>query len=168
MKQYHYFFGVDISKKTVDISLLHQQQIAHKQFSNDADGMAALLQWINELNTVADETLFCMEATGLYCFTLTHFLAASAIDVWIEHAAKIKKSTDLERGKNDKVDSKRIAMYASKFTERLRLWKPMDATIDKIKHLASLRDRLVETQKRLISPINEFEETGNAGFNICR
>jgi transposase len=161
MKQYNYFFGVDISKKTVDISLLHQQQITHKQFGNDADGMAALMQWLNELNTITSETLFCMEATGLYCFTLTHFLAANTIDVWIEHAVKIKKSTALERGKNDKVDSKRIAIYASKFTERIRLWRPMDTTIDKIKHLASLRDRLVDTQKRLLTPINEFEEVGN-------
>jgi transposase len=161
MKQYNFFFGVDISKKTVDISLLHQQKITYKQFSNDATGMKDLMQWITELNTIASETLFCMEATGLYCFTLTHFLADKSIDVWIEHAAKIKKATALERGKNDKVDSKRIAWYASKFTERIRLWKPMDATIDKIKHLAALRDRLVETQKRLLTPINEFEDVGN-------
>jgi transposase len=37
----------------------------------------------------------------------------------------------------------------------------MDTTIEKIKNLASLRDRLVETQKRLIAPINEFEDVGN-------
>jgi transposase len=164
MKKYNYFFGVDISKKTVDISLLYQQQISHKQFVNDINGMKELMQWLNALKTDADETLFCMEATGLYCFTLTHFLAKKSIDVWIEHAAKIKKSTALERGKNDKVDSKRIAIYASKFTERLRLWKPMDITIEKIKHLASLRDRLVETQKRLITPIKEFEEVGNTSM----
>jgi transposase len=161
MKKYNYFFGVDVSKKTVDISLLHQQQITHEQFDNDADGMKEFLQWFTQLNAITDETLFCMEATGLYCFTLTHFLAAHTIDVWIEHAAKIKKSTALERGKNDKVDSKRIAIYAAKNLEQIRLWKPMDATIDKIKHLASLRERLVETQKRLLTPINEFEDVGN-------
>ena len=161
MKKYNYFFGVDVSKKTVDISLLHQQQIIHKQFANNANGMKELLQWFKELNAISSETLFCMEATGLYCFTLTYFLAANTIDVWIEHAAKIKKSTALERGKNDKVDSKRIAIYASKNLEQIRLWKPMNATIEKIKHLASLRDRLVETQKRLLTPIKEFEDVGN-------
>jgi len=161
MKQYNYFFGVDISKRTVDISLLHLQSITHKQFDNNRSGMQELCQWLKELQIQFDETLFCMEATGLYCFTLTHFLAENTIDVWIEHAAQIKKSTALDRGKNDKVDSKRIAIYCSKNLDRLRLWRPMDATIDKIKHLASLRERLVETQKKLLTPINEFEETGN-------
>ena len=161
MKQYHYFFGVDISKKTVDISLLHLQTMTHKKFSNDSSSMQELLQWLKELQIDFNQTLFCMEATGLYCFTLTHFLATNTIDVWIEHAVQIKKATALARGKNDKVDSQRIASYCAKNLERLRLWKPMDTTIDKIKHLASLRERLVETQKRLLTPINEFEDIGN-------
>ncbi len=161
MKQYNYFFGVDISKKTVDISLLHLQSLTHKKFSNDSSGMSELQAWLKELQIVFDQTIFCMEATGLYCYTLTHFLAMKEIDVWVEHAINIKKATALARGKNDKVDSQRIAIYCSKNLDRLRLWKPMDSTIDKIKHLASLRERLVETQKRLISPINEFEDTGN-------
>lgn len=161
MKQYNYFFGVDISKKTVDISLLYMQSLTHRKFSNDQGGMDALLEWLKELAIVKAETIFCMEATGLYCFTLTNFLASGNIDVWVEHAANIKKATALARGKNDKVDSHRIAVYCSKNVEKIRLWKPMDATIEKIKNLASLRDRLVETQKRLIIPINEFEDIGN-------
>lgn len=161
MKQYTYFFGVDISKKTVDISLLHLQSSTHRKFSNDKDGMIDLLQWLKDLQIKEDETIFCMEATGLYCFTLTNFLASGNIDIWVEHAANIKNATALARGKNDKVDSQRIALYCSKNLEKIRLWKPMDTTIEKIKNLASLRDRLVETQKRLITPINEFEDVGN-------
>ena len=123
--------------------------------------MDLLLQWMEELNLDFSRTLFCMEATGLYCFTLTHFLAEKAIDVWIEHAAQIKKATALARGKNDKVDSQRIASYATKNLDRLRLWKPMGKALEKIKHLATLRERVVDTQKRLLAPIKEFEEVGN-------
>lgn len=161
MKQYNYFFGVDISKKTVDISLMHQQAVIHKKFTNDQDGMSELLLWLKEMQINIENALFCMEATGLYCYTLTHFLATSGIDIWVEHAANIKNATALARGKNDKIDSQRIASYCSRNLDRLRLWKPMDTTIEQIKNLAALRDRLVETQKRLVTPINEFEETGN-------
>lgn len=133
----------------------------HRQFTNDDAGMKELMKWFKELGINYSESLFCMEATGLYCFTLTHFLATHSIDTWIEHAAQIKKSTAMARGKNDKVDSQRIALYATKFQERLRLWKPVNATLEKIKHLAALRDRLVETQKRLVTPIKEFEDVGN-------
>ena len=164
MKQYNHFFGVDVSKRTVDITHEHNQQLTHRQFTNDDDGMEQLMEWLNELNPDIENTLFCMEATGLYCFPLTRFLAANSIDIWIEHAAQIKKATALARGKNDKVDSQRIVLYATKNLERLRLWKPMDATLEKIKHLASLRNRLVETKKKLVTPIKEFEDMGNTAM----
>ena len=161
MKQYKHIFGVDVSKKTVDITHVKEQQFTHRQFSNDDAGMMELLLWFKELDIAYAETLFCMEATGLYCFPLTQFLAANAIDIWIEHAPQIKKANAAARGKNDKIDSQRIALYATKYLDRLRLWKPAGTTLDKIRHLASLRDRLVETKKRLINPINEFEDMGN-------
>lgn len=161
MKQYKQFFGVDVSKKTVDITYLQNEQDEHRQFSNDDAGMKELLDWITLLRSNVEETLFCMEATGLYCFPLTSFLNGNHIDTWVEHALQIKKATALARGKNDKVDSKRIAVYASKNLDRLRLWKPMNTTLEKIKHLATLRERLVETQKKIVVPIKEFEEVGN-------
>lgn len=161
MKEYKHFFGVDISKKTIDVTLSKDLQLTHRQFSNDSPGMDELMQWLKELDLNFDSFLFCMEATGLYCFPLTQFLASNTIDIWIEHSARIKKATALDRGKNDKIDSKRIALYAAKNLERLRLWRPAGSTLDKIKHLASLRDRLVETKKRLVNPINEFEDMGN-------
>lgn len=146
MKQYDHVFGVDVSKKTVDITHVINQQFTHRQFTNDDAGMKQLMEWFKELTPEFDKTLFCMEATGLYCFTLTHFLASHSIDTWIEHAAQIKKATALARGKNDKVDSQRIAV---------------NATLEKIRHLASLRERLVDTKKRLATPIKEFEDVGN-------
>ncbi len=161
MKQYDHVFGVDVSKKTIDITHVINQQFTHRQFSNDEAGMEQLMEWLKELAIEFDQTLFCMEATGLYCFPLTRFLAGNCIDIWIEHAAQIKKATALARGKNDKVDSQRIALYATKNLDRLRLWKPVNATLEKIRHLASLRERLVETKKRLATPIKEFEDMGN-------
>ena len=161
MKNYEYYFGVDVSKKTVDITLVKASTQEHRKFDNNESGMQDLTQWFKDLNLNTSTTLFCMEPTGLYCFPLTKFLAENNIDIWIEHAAKIKKSTALERGKNDKVDSRRIAMYAVKNLDRLCLWKPLDSTIEKIKNLASLRERMVETKKKLMNPIKELEDMGN-------
>src|SRR5260221_4830261 len=131
MKKYRYIFGVDISKKTVDITYSFDQQTIHRKFSNDPEGMNELMDWLKEISIRFEETLFCMEATGLYCFPLTQFLTGNLIDTWIEHAAQIKQSTVLDRGKNDKVDSRRIALYATKNLDRLRLWKPMSNTLER-------------------------------------
>jgi transposase len=161
MKQYQYFLGVDVSKTTLDITLLHGEAFTHRQFSNDADGMEQLVPWLKALDVNYQEALFCMEATGLYCLVLTTFLAENSIDTWIEHAAQIKKANALDRGKNDKVDSRRIALYAFRNADRVRLWKPTSATLQKVRHLAALRERLVDTKKRLLTPIQEFEDSGN-------
>jgi transposase len=67
MKHYNHFFGVDVSKKTIDITHADKQLFTHRQFCN-------------EINLNFEETLFCMEATGLYCFPLTQFLATNSID----------------------------------------------------------------------------------------
>ena len=161
MKDYQHVFGVDVSKQTVDITYLRNNQFTHRRFMNNPAGMEELTLWFQELKIQYDATLFCMEATGLYCFPLTDFLVSNKIDIWIENALQIKRSMALARGKNDKIDSQRIAVYASKNVERLRLWKPVNITLQKIKNLATLRERLVETKKRLETPIKEFEEVGN-------
>lgn len=161
MKTYKQFYGVDVSKRTVDIAYKGGDINVHKKFTNDAQGMEQLTQWLLDNQASPEDTLFCMEATGLYCFTLTHFLCSKSIDVWVEHSTAIKKATAMPRGKNDKVDAERIALYATKNLDRLRLWKPVDTTLNKIKHLAILRERLVDSVKRLTVPIKEFEDVGN-------
>lgn len=161
MKNYEHVFGVDVSKKTVDITHIRDHESSHRKFSNDDAGMKELLLWIEEYTKVPETVLFCMEATGLYCFQLTGFLSNNSIDIWVEQAIQIKKAMGVARGKNDKIDSMRIALYATKNMERLQLWKPMNATLETIKHLAALRERLVETKKKLEVPIGEFEAVGD-------
>ena len=165
MKEYRHFYGVDVSKKTVDITYTDRQSSIHRKFANNSAGMEELTTWLTETKASPDDTLFCMESTGLYCFTLTHFLCSQGIDVWVEHAHTIKRDAGLARGKNDKIDSQRIALYAAKNLDRLRLWTPMSSTLEKIKHLATLRERLVDTVKRLTVPIKEFEEMGNLAMS---
>lgn len=161
MKDYKHFYGVDVSKQTVDVSYSDKHVTVHQKFNNDQAGMDRLMEWLTESKVDLQYTLFCMEATGLYCLTLTHFLSSHSVDVWVEHSNAIKKATALARGKNDKLDSVRIVSYAIKNLDRLRLWKPMDSTLEKVKNLATLRERLVDTVKRLTVPVEEFVARGD-------
>lgn len=161
MKQYNNIFGIDVSKKTVDITHLFLDETEHRIFSNDPTGMEQLHEWLLELKASPNDTLFCMEATGLYCMTLTLFLTSNKYDTWVEQAIQIKRASGMTRGKSDKIDSFRIALYAKKNTDKIKLWTPVSSTLQKIKNFAALRDRLVDTKKRLRVPINEFEEMGD-------
>jgi transposase len=76
----------------------------------------------------------------------------------LESAIQIKRSQGLVRGKNDKVDARRIATYAYKNREHLVFWKPQRLIIQKLKALLVTRDRLVAGKTMLSVPIQECEE----------
>ena len=77
----------------------------------------------------------------------------------MEPALKIKKSLGMTRGKNDKVDAKRIAKYAYEKRENLLPTILPGQEIDRIKSLLSLRDKLVKH--------NTAYKNGLTGLNDC-
>jgi transposase len=106
------------------------------------------------------DTLFCMEATGMYCSALLNFFKDASANVWVENAIQIKRSSGITRGKQDKIDAHRIALYSFRNADAVRLWKPSSEILEQIRNLASLRDRMVQTQKKLQTPIDELEAVG--------
>lgn len=162
---YQYVIGMDISKHSFDMAILsvnNPEAIFHNAFSNDAKGFNEMKLFVAAAMPGYDSSkaLFCMEATGLYCTALLHFFESQQANVWVENATQIKRSLGMKRGKTDKVDSICIAKYAFKNTELVRLWKPSGEVLEKIKHFATLRDRMVQTQKRLLTPLEELRDAG--------
>ena len=123
MKEYKQIYGVDVSKKSVDIVYTDKQVTVHQKFTNDLAGTKQLTGWLAQNQASPEDTLFCMETTGLYCFTLTHFLCSRSIDVWVEHSTTIKRATALARGKNDKIDAQRISPSLDFYDQRKDLRK---------------------------------------------
>lgn len=163
--QYKFFVGIDVSKNTLDVGLINSTDsglIKHHQVSNDDDGIAGMVNWLEQQASFSMEvTLFCLEHTGIYNYPLLQFFTRNSSSVWVENPMQIKKSLGLQRGKNDKVDAVRIANYAFRSVDRVKLWQPSRIVVDKLKHLSALRERLVETKKRLQTPVNELLEIGN-------
>jgi transposase len=163
--QYNFFIGIDVSKSTLDVGLINSSQageVKHHQVSNDDDGIMAMVKWLEqESGFSVQSALFCLEHTGIYNYPLLQFFTQHGADVWVENPIQIKKCLGLQRGKNDKVDAMRIANYAYRYVDQVKLWQPARIVVDKLKHLAALRERLVETKKRLQTPINELLQVGN-------
>ena len=163
--EFRFFIGIDVSKDTLDIGLLdaeNSETVNHQQVSNNDSGIAAILHWLEEHHGFSiQDSLFCLEHTGMYNYPLLQFFSKHGASVWVENPIQIKKSLGLQRGKNDKVDAMRIAQYAYRSREEVKLWYPAREVIDRLKHLAALRERLVETRKRLLTPVKELFEIGN-------
>jgi transposase len=163
--KYQFFVGIDVSKLTFDVACLSAQSsqtITHNVFNNDADGITAMVDFFKSTlpGYKQSATLFCMESTGMYCNALLIFFKDASAHVWVENAIQIKRSSGIIRGKQDKIDAQRIALYAYRNADAVRLWKPTSEILDEIRNLASLRDRMVQTQKKLQTPIDELEAVG--------
>ena len=78
---------------------------------------------LNELlNIDAEQIVVCAEFTGLYIYPLTISCQAGNYKLWLEDPTQIKYSSGLQRGKNDPVDAKRIALYAYRYIDKLKIY----------------------------------------------
>jgi transposase len=147
--EFKHFIGVDVSKATLDVTVVFAAKpLLHHQINNTSkDIKSALPGLLKTVGATLAETLFCMEYTGIYNLPLLNWLQGQGAQVWLESGVQIAKSTGVTRGKNDKVDSCRIAMYAFTNRHKIRLWKAPKPVLGKLSALLSQRTRLIKVKR---------------------
>lgn len=155
--EFTYFIGVDVSKKTLDFALVMAgQQCFHLQLENSVAGIRQAVKALKaQFKVQLHQALFCVEHTGLYQNTLLAYLSKHKANIWLESALHMKASSGLQRGKTDKADAGRIAMYAYKNQDRVNIWQEPREQITQLRALVALRSRLVEARKQLQLPLQE-------------
>lgn len=163
-KLFKNFVGVDISKTWFDAALIRSadaSKIIHQQFSQTPDGYKKMQQWLQQHDvSLHDDTLFCMEYTGIYNTGLVNYLVEQHAQVWVEMPLRIKRAGGLERGSDDRSAACKIAWYALRYHDQAKLWKPADSSIEKIKHLITQRERIITSIKHLTVPAEELKQCG--------
>lgn len=159
--EFTYYIGCDVSKNELDFAVMQgKQYLFHEEIANEPQ---AIKTFVNELKKLPDfdlsKAVFCMEHTGIYNNHLLVYLHKKNGNICLEAATHIKNSLGNIRGKNDKVDAIRIAEYAYKNREELRLWKPKRDIVMQLAQLAATRSRLIAAKKILKTPLRE-----NNGF----
>ena len=124
--EFTYFIGCDVSKNELDFAVMQGKQfLFHKEIANNPKAIQAFVSELKKLSNFDLATaVFCMEHTGIYNTHLLVYLHKKKANSCLEPATQIKNSLGNIRGKNDKVDAIRIAEYAYKNREELRLWQP--------------------------------------------
>ncbi|MEP2274462.1 MAG: transposase [Reichenbachiella sp.] len=75
--QYSHIIGIDISKMSIDVTLIDSQSLkSHTSlYSNDSEGFQKMKKWIKQLgNDCNEDILFCMEHTGIYTRNIVKYL----------------------------------------------------------------------------------------------
>lgn len=165
------FIGCDIGQDSFTFCLRSDTQIIYQgEVSNSSK---SIKKWLSDLKKdqqlELDQITFCMEHTGIYGLILMRVLHERSFTICVESAANIKLSLGIQRGKNDKVDARRIAEYAMRYTDRLKLWKPKRAILQKLQLLNSMRARLIKTRNILSRNIKEVKRfMGNEEHSILK
>lgn len=158
---YKYFVGIDVSKSTLDYSVLSEgKEVFHIQLKNSIEGLEQFLQKLSVIsqNDNFDDVLFCMEHTGIYCSHIFTLIEMYDINLWVESSLRIKKTMGLTRGKTDRIDAKRIALFSYRYQDKIRLWTPERTIVKRLKHLLTFRTRTIETIKLISAPLKELKE----------
>lgn len=136
------YIGIDISKLNFDAFIYGINQ--HKVFSNDKQGFDSLLRWLKKTCKSDDINDFyiCLEHTGIYSLTISVYFEENNVVFSMISPLEIKRSLGITRGKNDKVDARRIAEYAYLKREHIKSTKLPSKSILKLHPLLTLRDRL--------------------------
>lgn len=109
-----YFVGIDISKTTLEWAVYDGKKVVLQTASvNTVAGIKTALRLLKKLASWnPQQTVFCMEHTGIYNAHLLDFLHKLHFPIWLESSLQIKKAGGLQRGKTDSIDAQRIAEYA--------------------------------------------------------
>lgn len=109
------------------------------QFANDEDGFVSFLGWLQQHNLKVEQTVVCMEATGVYSEGLAYFLHASGYAVAVEPPLNIQRKFPVNASKTDVLDCQYIAEYACRYSDKLSFWQPRAEILEQVKVLLTTR-----------------------------
>jgi transposase len=137
-----FLIGIDVSKQKLDVCLIDQSGVINEEIiiDNQPSAIYAYLKKASkEYGFCQSELLVCAEYTGLYIYPLCCVCHESGVDLWLENPTQIKYRSGLKRGKNDKLDARKIAMYAKRFQDEAKLFSMPEKTIATLKQLIKER-----------------------------
>lgn len=97
-------------------------------------------------DVTAQNSVVCMEATGVYGQALAYFLVTHKYRVSVEPPLKVKRAFPTHGHKNDITDSEHLAEYAYRFYDELHIWKPPNSVLEHLKTLLRTREQLTKNK----------------------
>ena len=144
-----FYVGIDVASETLAVAVTPgpaQPTAAALAITNDPEGFAAFDEAIRSLGASTDNTLVCLEATGVYGEALCYWLHGRGYRVAVEDAARVRRAMPIAGAKTDALDARRIADYAARYLDELRPWTPADAVVEQVQTLLTMREQLVREE----------------------
>lgn len=146
--------GIDVSKLTLDCCDHHSG--SQEIFDNTLTSIAMLVNWSLKITEATKKELwFVFEHTGLYTHQLIQYLSDNGYQFHVASGLEIKRSLGVTRGKSDKADAKRIALYGYRISEEMKPYQMPSPALESLKRLMSMRRKLVAQRAGHIATLGE-------------
>jgi transposase len=149
--------GIDISKEKVNICLRSGKKSVweYETPNTVASIKKAVQKGMKERGVTLNDVIVCAEFTGRYIYPLVCACDELRLFLWMEDPTRIKNSFGIARGKDDKIDARRIAEYADRFSDKAVAYGMPDRTLASIKSKLADRDMLLEDRKRYETQLHD-------------
>ena len=146
--------GIDASKLTLDCCV--HSSGGQEVFYNTPEGISMMVDWSFETSGMPMESLlFVFEHTGLYTHQLIQYLGSKGCVFDVVPGLEIKRSLGIARGKDDRADAKRIALYGYRMREEVKPYRLRGESLESLKRLMSMRRKLVSQRAGHKSTLRE-------------
>lgn len=159
-----FYIGIDVAAETLSSSMFSKP--GHKiltlpEITNDLDGFQILEQWMTEYHATSENSILCIEATGVYGETLSYYMYSKGYRIAVEPPLKVKRAFHQGGHKTDPVDACQIAEYAYRFFDELHFWTPPSPVLEQVKVLLSVRDHFIAQRTANTNAIRALERKPN-------
>jgi len=160
--KFKFILGIDISKEWFNYSLMTNalEILEEGEVVNTPEAIEEFLDslytqgYLDDLNQI----LMIMEFTGIYVQPLVNAWLGQAGKLTIVQATKVSQLLEGLQSwdeKTDAMDARRLAEYAIRYSDKLKLWQAEKPNIMLLQRLQRQRSRTVDTINILAVPINE-------------
>lgn len=146
------FIGIDVSKLTLDICILTDQENSFVIKNTKREILKFFKTHLKEIHL----SYVCIENTGKYSWLLMELLPELNCKFYVVNPLHLKRSMGLTRGKNDKIDAIRIAQFIKKNHNEINSYVSRREEIQLIQILLSERTFKVEQRKKLTTKNKEY------------
>nr|CDL66575.1 unnamed protein product [uncultured bacterium] len=151
------YVGIDFSKEKFNACVLVEDEIiAECELENKRCGFHKLTCWLKKVtghgkSLDPSQVVVCGEHTGTCSTELSEYLYGKGYIVWLQNPVEIKRSSGINRGKDDRADARMIAEYAYCHYKpgKTILFKPDSNELKELRSLYMYRQSLVRERVAL-------------------
>lgn len=149
-----FYVGIDVGQEELVVCM---EGCKPRGFKHNTMGIRKMLEW-NRKMACDTELHFCLEATGVYGYSLaTSLVSRFGVRVSIVNPAQIASfaKAQLRRTKTDNIDARVILAFAQ--SQHPPCWKPESKTQRQLCHLVTQADRLRRMLRQLSNRDHSFK-----------